>query len=273
MHLLVDNGTPQAASVNDGRQRPDEPDLHAVYAADWLDHGGVRANFIASADGASSVGGLSAGLQTAGDNAVFATLRDLADVILVGASTAAAEGYCPVSLSPRRQKLRESLGLAALPATAVVSASLNLDLSAPLLARAPVQSPTVIVTSAAAPMAKLNDLIDLAAGESAVRLIEAPSDDHGVDLAGAIDGLNELGYRRILFEGGPRLMSATSRSGVLTELCLTVSPMLVGPQVARIVAGPAWPTGFTRRLRLRSLLVEDHALFARYLIAPETSAQ
>ena len=53
-----------------------EVDLHAFYASDgWLDDGGVRVNFIASADGAATVAGLSRGLQTPGDNRVFANSR------------------------------------------------------------------------------------------------------------------------------------------------------------------------------------------------------
>src|SRR2546423_4104777 len=60
--------------------RPDV-DLHQHYARHWLDRGGVRANFISSVDGAVSVAGLSRGLQTPGDNWVFAVLRDLADVV------------------------------------------------------------------------------------------------------------------------------------------------------------------------------------------------
>ena len=36
--------------------------------------------------------GLSGGLQTPGDNRVFAALRDLADVVVAGAGTVRAEG-------------------------------------------------------------------------------------------------------------------------------------------------------------------------------------
>ena len=53
---------------------------------------GVRLNFVASADGAATVAGLSGGLASPGDRALFQTLRSLADVILVGAGTVRAEG-------------------------------------------------------------------------------------------------------------------------------------------------------------------------------------
>src|SRR3954451_19718753 len=113
-----------------------EVDLHAFYGDGWLAEGGVRINFIASADGAATVAGLSRGLQTPGDNRVFAALRDLADVILVGAATAAAEGYRPSVPAAGRRAIRTGYGLAEAPAIAVVSASLDLDLSAPFYAGA-----------------------------------------------------------------------------------------------------------------------------------------
>jgi len=53
-------------------------DVHALYANDWLDPGGLRVNFVATVDGAATEDGASRGLQTPGDNRIFAALRDLA---------------------------------------------------------------------------------------------------------------------------------------------------------------------------------------------------
>ena len=88
-----------------------ELDLHQSYATDWIQPGGVRVNFVSSVDGAVSASGKSRGLQTPGDNHIFAALRDLADVVLVGAGTARAEGYEVVELSERRQARRRHFGL------------------------------------------------------------------------------------------------------------------------------------------------------------------
>ena len=68
---------------------------------------------------------------------------------------------------------------------------------------------------------------------------------------------------RVLCEGGPSLLAALARAGVADELDLSVSPLLVGPDVARIVEGPAW-SGDPLPLTLAALLEEDGALFARY---------
>jgi len=248
-----------------------EVDLHAYYADGWLDSGGVRINFIASADGAATAAGLSRGLQTPGDNRVFAALRDLADVILVGAATAAAEGYRPSVPGPGRRSIRTGYGLAEAPAIAVVSASLALDLTAPLYAGAEA-APTLLITSSAAPVGRRNDIIDLAGGKTRLQLIEAPADGFGgVDLAAAVASLGELGYRRILCEGGPRLFAAAAAAGVVDELCLSYSPMLAGPAGSRILTGPPELPGFPVELALIGLLEEDGALFARYRL-PEPVA-
>jgi len=98
-------------------------DVHEHYARHWLDRGGVRANFISSVDGAVSVAGLSRGLQTPGDNRVFAVLRDLTDVVLVGAGTARMEGYAAIRVSADRQATRKRFGLSEELPTAVVSQS------------------------------------------------------------------------------------------------------------------------------------------------------
>ncbi len=59
-------------------------------AVPWL-----RANMVASADGAASLDGRSGGLSGPADRMVFTVLRSLADLILVGAGTARAERYRP----------------------------------------------------------------------------------------------------------------------------------------------------------------------------------
>jgi riboflavin biosynthesis pyrimidine reductase len=256
MRLLLPSPAPSG--------QPDTVDLHAHYATNWLEQGGVRVNFVSSLDGAATSDGLSRGLQTPGDNAVFGVLRDLADVILVGAATAAAENYRPAHPSERRQAIRRAHGLAEVPAVAVISSSLELDLTHSLFAEA-VDAPTLILTGSAAPVSRRNDIIDLAGGHSRLQLIEAPATHGGgVDVAAAIEGLRELGYRRILCEGGPRLFGSAVAAGAVDELCLSLSPLLIGPAAGRIVAGEDWPAEFRPQLELTGLLTEDGALFCRY---------
>jgi riboflavin biosynthesis pyrimidine reductase len=98
-----------------------------------------------------------------------------------------------------------------------------------------------------------------------LQLIEAPATAGGqVDFAAAIEGLRELGYRRILCEGGPRLFGSAVAAGAVDELCLSLSPLLIGPAGGRILAGDGWPEQLRPRLELTGLLTEDGALFCRY---------
>ncbi len=235
-------------------------DVHAFYARDWLDSGGVRANFVSSVDGAVTVAGLSRGLQTPGDNRVFAALRDLADVVLVGAGTARAEGYAAIHPRDERRETRERFGLARTLPTAVVSRSLRLDPAAALFTDTEQGARTIVITCEAGDptvRAALNETADVVV-----------CGDEDVDLAAARNALAERGLRRILTEGGPTLFADLAHCGVLDELCLSVAPLLAGPGAGRISAGAIWPLagGERHRLRLVGLLEEDGALFCRYAV-------
>jgi riboflavin biosynthesis pyrimidine reductase len=240
----------------------DDVDVHAFYAENWLEPGGVRMNFVASVDGAATAAGLSRGLQTPGDNRIFAALRDLADVVVAGAGTVRAEGYQVVRLSARRTSVRERYGLAAELPTAVISRSLNLDPASALFAA---DGPrTVVITCAAA------DPVVLEALRPVADIAICGADE--VDLGAARAALEDRGFRRVLCEGGPHLFADMLRADVVDELCLSVSPLLAGPGAGRIVSGVAWASadGVTTpqpvTTHLAGLLEEDGALFCRYLV-------
>lgn len=235
--------------------RPDV-DVHEMYADGWLDRGGIRANFVCSTDGAAQAGGTSLALQTAGDNRVFSALRDLADVVLVGAGTAVAEGYGPVTLTAARREVRRSFGLPDALPIAVTSRSLRLDPDAELFgdhggAR------TIVLTCASAP-----------AGERArlarhADVIDCGDDD--IDPVAVRTALRARGLTRVLSEGGPTAFAQLARWGVVDELCLSVSPMLIGPGPGRVSAGPDEWTD-PAPLELVSALDEEGALFLRYRV-------
>ncbi|MGI8879555.1 MAG: pyrimidine reductase family protein [Jatrophihabitans sp.] len=233
----------------------DSVDVHEWYAHDWVAEGGIRANFISSADGAVSADGLSRGLQTDGDNRVFAALRDLADVILVGAGTARAERYGAVSPQGARLAARRRHGLPDELPIAVVSGRLDLDPTSELFTAATANARTIVVTTAAAPTDKR------AALASVADLLIAGETELDTDVLRA--GLSERGLTRVVCEGGPSLFAALVRHGSCDELCLSISPVLVGGGPGRITAGPPLD-GAPRGLSLVGLIEEDGALFARY---------
>jgi riboflavin biosynthesis pyrimidine reductase len=208
----------------------------------------LRANMVASVDGAASLGGASAGLSSAADRHVFALLRTLADVILVGANTARVEGYKPVRVRELWRHLRS--GRSATPPIAVVSSGAGLDLSSPLFAAAPAHARTIIVTTGPA-AAKLDyDNVIVAGSDS-------------VDLSAAVTALHERGHQHILSEGGPGILGQLVAGGLLDELCLTTDPLLAGPGAPRIVTGSPMPTATP--LRLAHILDDNGFLLCRYL--------
>lgn len=228
-------------------------DLHEYYGAQWLSAGGIRANMIASADGAASASGLSRGLQTPGDNAVFAALRDLADVVVAGVGTVRAEQYRVVRLRAERRARRSGLGLSPELPTAVISRSLRLDVHPELFDGG---GPIVITSAAADPDAR---------AELARRATVLVCGDDAIDFHEMRRQLAERGLVRVLCEGGPTVLSAMLAARAVDELCLSISPLAAGPGAGRIVSGTSWP-GSPLAMRLTGLLEEDGALFVRYAV-------
>lgn len=204
---------------------PDEP-AHA--GRPW-----IRANMVASADGAATVSGRSGGLSREADRTVFGVLRALADVVLVGAGTVRAEAYRPARVAERWAWLRE--GRPPAPPIAVLSRSLDLGQDCALLTDTTGltgttgRARTIVITVQAAPADRK------AAMARNAELIIAGEDR--VDLRSAIAALAAMGHRRILTEGGPHLLGQIIEAGLLDELCLTMSPLLAGSGPGRIVQG------------------------------------
>ncbi|SFP47879.1 Pyrimidine reductase, riboflavin biosynthesis [Geodermatophilus dictyosporus] len=225
-----------------------DDDLAAAYA---LPPGRfVRVDFVTSLDGAVTVDGRSAGLGSPGDKRVFRVLRALADGVLVGHGTAAAEGYRPVSADSAVGRLRAALGRPGTAPVVVVSRRASLAPGDRLAVPS-----TVLVTCGAADTARR-----AAVAGAGVEVLVCGDDD--VDLPLALDRLADRGLAQLVCEGGPALLTAALAAGVVDELDLTVSPALVGGE-GRLVTG-ALPA--VVRPRLLQVLEEDGVLFTRYAV-------
>ncbi|HTU72739.1 MAG TPA: pyrimidine reductase family protein [Trebonia sp.] len=225
----------------------------------------VRGNMVGSLDGAAAVDGLSGGLSSPADRQLFWILRGLADVILVGAGTARAEGYRATRGGDNWAELGLRAGRPAAPPVALVSRSLSLDPGAPLIAQAPADARTIVITCQSSPADRRKEL-------SAVADVIMAGDE-SVDLSEAVAALASRGLGKILCEGGPRLLADITTAGLLAELCLTLSPVLAGSEPVRVLASSARPgpdAFHARRLQLSHLLEEDGVLFARYQPAQDT---
>ena len=165
----------------------------------------VALNMIASLDGRITVDGRARGLANRADHELFHALRGAADAVLVGAGTVRAESYGPMD-------------------QLAVIVSNSLDLSPDLgVLRAP-GNRVVMVTASA------GELAPCAATVSYIRT---------ADLGEALAVLRaEHGVEAIVCEGGAHLNAALLPAGLVDELHLVVSPLLVGgPDPLTLVAG------------------------------------
>ena len=214
----------------------------------------LRLNMVLSADGrATDREGRSAGLGGAGDKEIFRALRALSDGILVGAGTVRTEGYGPHRM---REDLRERRVADARPLPApivVVSRSLELPFDAPLFTEA--ETPTIVLTCEAAPADGRQ-----AAARAGILLIAG---DDEIDLPLGIATLGErFGLCNLLCEGGPTLNAPLLEAGLVDELCLTLSPVLVGADAPGLVSD----LSRGRELTLEQVLEHDGELYLRYAV-------
>ena len=156
---------------------------------------------VSSIDGSTVVDSNSRSLSSPTDQEVLLTLRDLADVLIVGAATVRIEGYGP----PRKRGQR----------VGVVSRRGDVDASTPLF------------TSGAGFLILPED-----APPTTVESVRAGTGE--VDFAGA---LAQLDANFVQAEGGALLNGALSAADVIDELNLTISPQLAGGDGPRVTSG------------------------------------
>lgn len=204
--------------------------LYATPAPSWF-----RVNFVTTVDGAATgADGLSGSINNAADKEVFDLLRAQADVIVVGAGTAAVEGYRPtdkpIVVVTNRGRLPESLAGAEPGRVLVATHGSALGLGA---LRSAIGAEQVMVVG-----------------------------DHAVDLVELRRGLAQRGWTQVLSEGGPSLFAGLLAQQVVDEICLTTVPQLVVGEHTRIVHGmPA-----ALNMRLHVLLEKDGSLLGRWLV-------
>jgi riboflavin biosynthesis pyrimidine reductase len=226
-------------------------DLYA-YPAPVPATGWVRANMVTSLDGAATgPDGRSGSISGTTDKAVFGVLRGLADVVLVGAGTARSEGYSLPRPKPAFAERRAAERQAPSPRLAVVTRSGALPSTTDVVAPA---ADTLVVTCASADLRTLRDRF----GTDRVLV----SGEERVDPAVAVAQLAARGLRRILLEGGPHLLGDFVASRRLDELCLTLSPVMVGGEGPRLTVGEPG----TLDLRLAHLVEAGGTLLSRWLV-------
>ncbi|SDO88184.1 Pyrimidine reductase, riboflavin biosynthesis [Pedococcus dokdonensis] len=212
MRLLLDSSSTHTPgeTVDDSALA----DLYVAPARRWL-----RANFVATLDGAANgPDNKSGSINTDADHIVFDLLRRLTDVVVVGAGTVRAEGYPSLRAEDPRA-----------PVLMVVS---HQGAVPPSVLDGPFGSVYLITREGADP-ATLDASRD-SLGEEFV--LTAGTD--AVDFVKMRNMLEDKGYRQILCEGGPSLLNSMLAAGVVDELDLTWSPVIVGGEHPTITRGP-----------------------------------
>ncbi len=216
----------------------------------------VRGNAIASLDGGATTDGASGGLGGPGDRRRFALLRELSDVVLVGAGTARAESYSGARMTSAQRRRRRDRGQGEVPPIALVTRTGVLGAGLPVLTDTEVP-PLVLTCSRNATEAQ--DRL----GTAAEVIDCSGTDPASVDLGVALRALADRGLRQVLAEGGPSLLGALIAADLLDELCLTAAPVLVGGSAVRI-AGDS--ESMLTRMRCAHVLADTEGyLYLRYV--------
>jgi riboflavin biosynthesis pyrimidine reductase len=229
----------------------------------------LYANFVATLDGIVSIPTLrNSNTFIAGDNDadrfVMGLLRAYADAVLIGSGVLRASPrgtwradaiYPPAAAA--YGALRETLGVPAAPEIAVLTGSGAIDPDHPLLA-----SGALVVTSTAGA-----ERLRAAVPETATVL--ALADEETLDLRLVVAALRDRGHRRILSEAGPHTYGGLLEAGLVDELFLTSSPLLVGdagPGSRYSLVEGADLVPAATKARLLSVRRHGSHLFTRYAL-------
>src|ERR1700733_9131571 len=235
----------------------------------------VFSNFVSTLDGVVSLqvrghvgGGDISGFSTQ-DRMLMGLLRAVADVVIVGAGTLEADpqhvwtpdDICP-GLTDDYRALRMALRKPAGPLNVVVSGSGRIDLHLPVFTSGRVQTLVVTTTAGAKHLGKRKMPPGLK--------IHAIPRCRGITPPGSIlDAVGRMkAGKRILIEGGPRLLGEFYARRLVDEQFLTLAPQIAGREDGdgrpSLVMGQAFPPGGARWGTLTDLRRGASHLFLRY---------
>lgn len=245
------------------------PELETLYGGPLgFDEPRLFANFVSTLDGVVAIPSLAGSNRlisgaSSADRFVMGLLRACSDAVVLGAGTLAGS---PRSLwTPERAypdaggafaELRRRLGRPPKPELVVLSASGRIDPGHPALAAG-----ALVLTTDAGEA--------LLAGKLPSNSTMQALGEHGpLDPQRVTDVMHERGHRLILSEGGPHAIGPFLRAGLVDELFLTLSPLLLGrhlgeERLALVEGEDLLPEGPVTARLLGIRRSEDH-VFLRY---------
>ncbi|HEY3019529.1 MAG TPA: dihydrofolate reductase family protein [Solirubrobacteraceae bacterium] len=215
-------------------------------------HDVLAVNMVCSADGRAAFGGVTAPLSDPADRELFHLLRAQADAILVGTGTLRTERYGRMIKDQRRRAERAAAALAPEPVGVTLTRSLDLPYDIPLFAEP--EARVIVYTSSD------REPQPCAAQLEVIRLDDLSPPAVIADLRA------RHGVRCVLCEGGPTLNGPLFGAGVVDELFLTISPVLVGGVHPLTILEGELDVALT--LDVVQALEHDGTLLLRYRVRP-----
>jgi riboflavin biosynthesis pyrimidine reductase len=195
----------------------------------------VYSNFVTTLDGVVSLNakGHASGADISGfsaqDRMVMGLLRAIADVVIIGSGTLAADrkhvwtaGAIFPELANEYLRLRNALGKRRAPLNVIVSGSGRIDLRLPVFASGKVAALIVTTTAGARRLRKqaVPDSVSIRAIHRGASAIPAS--------AVLDEACRVTGGKLILVEGGPRLLGDFYAERLVNEQFLTLAPQIAG---------------------------------------------
>jgi len=236
----------------------------------------VFSNFVSTLDGVVSFNakGHASGGDISGfsaqDRMVMGLLRAIADVVIIGSGTLdvdrrhvwTAEAIFP-KLADEYRRLRTALGKRGAPLNVIVSGSGGIDLRLPVFASGKVQA-LIVTTDAGAKRLRRQKVPD------SVRIRAIRQIAGAMPASAILEEVHRVNPgKRILVEGGPRLLGDFYAEGLLDEQFLTLAPQIAGRDTGDRRLSLVMGRAFAPRDALWGTLIDvrrgSSHLFLRYL--------
>lgn len=199
---------------------------------------------VGSVDARATIDGRVKNLSSLTDQAHLYAWREVADVMLVGHTTLTVERYGSL-LPDVMQQARVARNQLPIPPIATISRAGTLDVAK--IRRADQPPDLIVYSEAEAPASVEAEWIR----------------QNAVTPQSVVGDLRERGNKVIVSEGGPTLFGLLVEAGLITDLSLTIAPLLVGDEGLRVVEAAG---AGTASLRLVSAEPVDGNVFAHYAV-------
>ncbi len=247
-------------------------------------HPFVFSNFVTTLDGVVSLntkrhasGGDISGFSTQ-DRMVMGLLRAIADVVIIGTGTLSADRrhvWTAAAVFPELaddyRQLSEALGQRGPPLNVIVSGSGRVDLRLPVFTSGKVPALLITTTAGAKRLRRQS-------GSALVEIRAISASATAIPASAILDEVcRARPGKRILVEGGPRLLGAFYAEHLVNEQFLTLAPQIAGRDASderlSLVMGKLFAPGDPRWGTLIDARRGSSHLFLRYSFTESRPAQ